>query len=80
MTFGTLLGSSQYNEKADERLFRLWEADSIDTKTCLHEFLRHYHMTEAQFLETSFRDWLNSLGYYNEETRSKVPTGCYRVD
>lgn len=79
MGFEKILSKGINAEKADERLFRLWEADEIDTKRCLHDFLRNYKMSEEQFLEAYFRDWLNSLGYYNKETREKVPTGCYRV-
>ena len=77
--FPLMLKKGEKTAEKDRLLFHSWEKGRITTKECIHQFRKNNDiLPRRRILVEEFEQWLNSLGYYNDKTSSKVPRGGYR--
>ena len=79
MMFAKYLCKKDWVARVDVTIFHMWETGVINTKTALEKWLDNNDVDKETLLLESFEIWLNSLGYYNEDTQKYMPTGCYKV-
>lgn len=77
--FSKYLKRSEYVSRMDVALFHAWETGVMTTRTALERWLDNNDVDKETLLLESFEVWLNSLGYYNENTQKYMPTGCYKL-
>lgn len=77
--FSRYLKHSEYFSRMDVALFHAWETGILSTKKTLDKWLENNDIDKETVLLEAFETWMNSLGYYNEDTQKYMPTGCYKV-